>query len=60
MREYKQGQRLIKLWDGIVVTIAQVKPDCIILDGDFEPNHVVMKDRVWAYYGEYEDGEQHA
>lgn len=50
--EFKKGQQLIKRYDGRIVTIAKVGHDYIELDGDFEPNHVVMKDKVLSYYKE--------
>ncbi|WP_181397678.1 hypothetical protein [Gracilibacillus dipsosauri] len=48
--EFKVGQKLKKNRDRSIVTIKEVNPDHIVLDGDFEPNHVVMKDKVNSYY----------
>lgn len=48
--DFEKGQQLIKRYDGTIVTIAKVGHDYIELDGYFEPNHVVMKDKVLSYY----------
>lgn len=51
MREkLKVGQKLQKNWDGSIVTIKKIDDDSITLDGDFEPNHVVMLWKVNNYY----------
>lgn len=51
MREkLKVGQKLQKNWDGSIVTINKVDDNSITLDGDFEPNHVVMLWKVNNYY----------
>lgn len=47
---YIEGQKLEKVNDGRIVTIKSVRSDHIVLDGDFEPNHIVMKDKVSNYY----------
>lgn len=47
---FEKGQSLKKNYDGRIVTIASVGHDHIILDGDFEPKHIVMKDKVLSYY----------
>ncbi|MDQ0062334.1 hypothetical protein [Paenibacillus harenae] len=52
---YQQGQRLKKVYDGSIVTINRVGSDHLVLDGDFEPNHVVMKDKVSSYYKPLEE-----
>lgn len=52
MQKYKVGQKLQKNWDGRIVTIKEVNSDHIVLDGDFEPNHVVMNWKVSNYYQE--------
>jgi hypothetical protein len=49
---YQRGQTLIKNFDGTIVTIKSVGSDYVVLDGDFEPNHVVMKDKISSYYSE--------
>lgn len=48
--KFEVGQQLRKVFDGRVVTIAEVGHNHIRLDGDFEPKHVVMKDKVLSYY----------
>lgn len=48
--QYEKGQQLKKNYDGRIVTISHVAPDSITLDGDFEPKHVVMKEKVSSYY----------
>lgn len=50
MSRLESGQKLQKVWDGSIVTIKSVRSNHIVLDGDFEPNHVVMKDKVKLYY----------
>lgn len=51
MREkLKVGQKLQKNWDGSIVTIKKIDDNSITLDGDFEPNHVVMLWKVNSYY----------
>ena len=52
MTQYRVGQKLRKIWDNRIVTIKKVGLDHIVLDGDFEPNHVVMKWKVNKYYKE--------
>ena len=47
---YIEGQKLRKIYDGSIVTIKKVDGSSIVLDGDFEPNHIVMKDKVKHYY----------
>ena len=47
---FEKGQKLRKNYDGRIVTISYVGNDYIKLDGDFEPEHVVMKDKVLSYY----------
>lgn len=47
---FKVGQKLEKIWDSREVTIKEVNQYSITLDGDFEDNHVVMKDKVLTYY----------
>jgi hypothetical protein len=49
---FKIGQELKKNFDGRIVTVSRVGNDHIVLDGDFEPDHVVMKDKVLTYYKE--------
>lgn len=51
-RPFKRGQQLRKVFDGRIVTIREVRPSSIVLDGDFEPEHIVMKDKVHHYYSE--------
>lgn len=46
----KVGQKLQKNWDGSIVTIKKIDDNSITLDGDFEPNHVVMLWKVNSYY----------
>lgn len=53
---YQRGQRLKKVYDGSVVTIKSVGNDHVVMDGDFEPNHVVMKDKILSYYKPIEEG----
>jgi hypothetical protein len=48
--DFEEGQQLTKRFDRRIVTIVYVGHDCIELDGDFEPKHVVMKDKVLSYY----------
>lgn len=55
--DYKVNQKLRKHFDGTVVTIKETRKDYIILDGDFEPNHLVMRDKVEKYYSAL-DGER--
>lgn len=50
MVKFEEGQQLRKVYDGTVVTIKNVRSDHVVLDGDFEPNHVVMKDKLLSYY----------
>jgi len=52
MTDYYAGQELQKYFDNIIVRINFVGKDYIRLDGDFEPNHVVMKEKVKHYYKE--------
>lgn len=47
---YEVEQKLKKVWDGRIVTIKKVNHHSIVLDGDFEPNHTVMKNKVNDYY----------
>lgn len=53
MSQYRVGQKLQKIWDSSIVTIKEVGSDRIVLDGDFEPNHVVMNWKVNNYYKEF-------
>lgn len=58
MREkLKVGQKLQKNWDGSIVTIKKIDDNSITLDGDFEPNHVVMLWKVNSYYTIIKDDE---
>lgn len=50
--KFERGKKLKKIYDGSIVTIRSIGSDYITLDGDFEPNHVVMKDKVSTYYQE--------
>lgn len=50
--KFKVGQELRKVWDNSIVTIKEVNEDNIVLDGDFESNHVVIKEKVKNYYTE--------
>ncbi|QJC52730.1 hypothetical protein HGI30_14950 [Paenibacillus albicereus] len=50
------GQKLQKIYDGSIVTVARVGGDHVVLDGDFEPNHVVMKEKLLHYYKEAPNG----
>lgn len=52
--KYKVGQKLQKIFDGRIVEIKKVTNTLIVLDGEFEPNHVVMLDKVDKYYKEQE------
>lgn len=51
-KPFVQGQKLKKIWDGRIVTIKKVRSLSIVLDGDFEPDHIVMKSKVKHYYTE--------
>lgn len=53
----KVGQKLQKNWDGSIVTIKKIDDNSITLDGDFEPNHVVMLWKVNSYYTIIKDNE---
>lgn len=55
-RKYKVGQKLRKVFDGRIVTVAEVRGKCIVLDGDFEPKHVVMDYKAHHYYKVTEEG----
>lgn len=58
MREkLKVGQKLQKNWDGSIVTIKKIDDNSITLDGDFEPNHVVMLWKVNSHYTIIKDNE---
>lgn len=50
--EYKIGQQLKKVFDGRIVTIIGFKNfgEYAILDGDFEPNHIVECKKIKSYY----------
>lgn len=50
MGKFEVGDKLKKHQDDSIVTVKRVKDDYIVLDGDFEPNHVVMKEKVHRYY----------
>lgn len=50
MSKFEVGEKLKKHWDDSIVTVKKVQNDFIVLDGDFEPNHVVMKGKVHRYY----------
>jgi hypothetical protein len=50
MENFEKGQKLKKNFDGTIVTISSVSKDYIVLDGDFEPKHIVMKEKVSLYY----------
>lgn len=50
MYEFEVGEKLEKNWDKRIVIVEEVRTDFIVLDGDFEPNHVVMKEKVSKYY----------
>lgn len=51
-KKLEEGQKLRKVSDGTIVTIKKVNELSIVLDGDFELNHVVMNDKVQHYYSE--------
>lgn len=53
----KVGQKLQKNWDGSIVTIKKIDDNSITLDGDFEPNHVVMLWKMNSYYTIIKDNE---
>jgi hypothetical protein len=50
MENFEKGQKFKKNFDGTIVTISSVSKDYIVLDGDFEPKHIVMKEKVSLYY----------
>lgn len=52
IKKFVVGQKLRKVWDDSIVTIVKVNTNSIVLDGDFEPNHVVMNEKVKHYYSE--------
>jgi len=52
MTEYYAGQKLQKLSDNRIVTINFVGEKYISLEGDIEPNHVVLKDKIERRYME--------
>jgi hypothetical protein len=52
MKNFEKGQKLKKIFDGTIVIISSVGKDYIVLDGDFEPKHIVMKEKVSHYYNE--------
>ena len=52
---FQRGQKLIKNYDQSIVTIKNLGKDYIVLDGEFEPNHVVMKDKALSYYSLYQE-----
>ena len=52
MTQYRVGQKLRKIFDNRIVTIKEVGLHYIVLEGDFELDHVVMKYKVNKYYKE--------
>lgn len=52
MTQYRVGQKLRKIWDNRIVTIKEVGLYHIVIDGDFELDHVIMNWKVNKYYKE--------
>ena len=52
MTEYYAGQKLQKLSDNRIVTINFVGGNYLNFDGDTQPNHTVLKEKVEQRYTE--------
>lgn len=52
MTEYYAGQKLKKLSDNRIVTINFVGDNYLRIDGDAQPNHTVLKEKVEQRYME--------